>query len=60
MNGTAQPRYTLYEYNSLHWAIDCEDCNYKIANLTPNFSGGEIVDRINRHKELWHKKADQG
>lgn len=47
-------RYTLYRYERLHFAVDCEDCNNKIAGLTPNTISGELLDRIDAHETKFH------
>lgn len=61
MTSMTAGRYSLHRYGRLHFAIDCEDCNRKIANLTPNKSGGELLDRIEEHEQRHHAKpADTG
>jgi hypothetical protein len=47
-------RYAIYRYSQHIFAIDCEDCNRKICNLTPSEISGEIMDKINEHERKRH------
>jgi hypothetical protein len=48
------PRYSLYRYEDDHWAIDCEPCGVKIANLQPGTYGSVIIDRLTTHDRGQH------
>ena len=56
---TKTSRYTLYRYGDYHFAIDCEDCDRKIANLRPERSSAFTVDRINDHEVKYHGQDAQ-
>jgi len=51
-------RLTLHRYDRLHYAIDCESCGWKIANLNANKSGGEILDAIDNHYRKFHHLSE--
>lgn len=54
-------RYTLFQYDPGHWAIDCEVCNNKIVNLVHDqdhpayMDAPHIVHRLSAHTD-WHLK----
>lgn len=45
---------TMYRHDYLFYAIDCEKCDAKICNLTPNHTSGEVLDRIEKHISKHH------
>ena len=47
-------RYSLFAYNSEEFAIDCEDCNCKVANLNKKKSTDAIIEQIKVHEEVHH------
>lgn len=47
-------RYRLYRYSRLHFAVDCEDDNIKIANIYPDTNARELLDKIDGHETVWH------
>lgn len=50
-------RYTIYRYSPEHFAIDCEDCNVKLANLKVDSDTAELLDRINTHERTVHNET---
>lgn len=50
--------YTLYRYDRLHFAIDCEACNVKVANLTPGSTGWGLLERLEEHRASVHPDPD--
>ena len=56
-------RYTLFRYAHKRYAVDCNDCEVKIANLNSNTISKELLDRLEVHELAFHateeKPADE-
>lgn len=52
-------RYTIHIYGDHHFAVDCETCGGKVANMyAGGHTTGEVMDRINQHERKYHPREE--
>lgn len=51
-------RYTIHLYTPVHGAVDCEDCEVKVADIRPDILSGTLLDTIASHETYDHPKPN--